>query len=317
MYDTVIIGAGPAGITAGIYAACYKMNAVVIGKLPGGEMLSATRIINYPGYTPVAGADLTHNMVKQLRDLGQSITEANVMDVQKIDGGFSVKTDDQKIYETKTIIAATGTERRKLNIPGERELSGKGVFYCATCDAHYYDGKTVCVIGGSNAAVQAAVQLSDRASRVYIIYRGEALRADPIWVEEVKKHPKIEVLYKTNITAIKGGDWVSGVSLDTAYKESSELALEGVFVEIGGIPGTSFLIPLGVAVDDKGFIEINTQMETNVTGIYAAGDCTTTGNMLQQISVCVGEGAKAAGFTYKSLKSIRPPALWGKLWTQM
>lgn len=317
MYDVVIIGCGPAGITAGIYAACYRMNAVIIGKLPGGEMLTATRIINYPGYAPVSGQDLTGNMIKQLKELGQSIVETNVLEIQKTEGGFLVKTEDQKSYESKTVIAATGTERRKLNIPGEKELTGKGVFYCATCDAHYYDGKTVCVIGGSNAAVQAAVQLSDRASRVYIIYRGEELRADPIWIEEVTKHPKIEVFYKTNITGILGAEWVTGVILDHPYQEKSELPLEGVFVEIGGIPGTSFLIPLGVMVDEKGFIEIDNTMATTVEGIYAAGDCTSTGNMLQQISVCVGEGAKAAGFVYKSLKSIRPPALWGKLWTQL
>lgn len=317
MYDVIIIGAGPAGIAAGIYAACYKMNAVVIGKLPGGEMLSATRIINYPGYGPVAGQDLTKNMVRQLGALGQTIVETNVAGLDKIDEGFRVTTEDKKSYDVKTLIVATGTERRKLNISGEKQLTGKGVFYCATCDGHYYDGKTVCVVGGSNAAVQAAVQLSDRAKRVYIIYRGEALRADPIWVEEVNKHPKIEPIYKTNITKIDGNEWVTGVTLDNPYKENTELMVEGVFVEIGGVPGTSFLLPLGVMVDDKGFIEIDIDMQTTVHGIYAAGDCTSTGNMLQQISVCVGEGAKAAGFVYKSLKSIRPPALWGKLWTQL
>ncbi len=317
MYDVVIIGAGPAGLTAGIYAACYRMNAVIIGKIPGGEMLSATRIINYPGYQPVVGVDLTKNMVDQLKALGQTVIESNIMTVDKLDDGFRVTTDDKKSYDTKTIIVATGTERRKLNISGEREFTGKGVYYCATCDGHLYQDKVVAVIGGSNAAVQAAVQLGVLAKEVHIIYRGEALRADPIWIEQITKDPKIDVLYKTNITKINGNEKVTSVTLDTLYKESTEIAVEGVFIEIGGIPGTSFLLPLGVTVDDKGFIEINTQMETNIPGIYAAGDCTSTGNTLQQISVCVGEGAKAAGFVYKSLKSIRPPALWGKLWTQL
>lgn len=317
MKDTVIIGAGPAGITAGIYSACYRMDAAIIGKLAGGEMTLATRIVNYPGFPPVTGMELTQKMVEQLTSLGQHILQTNVVKMETIDGGFRVTTEDSQIFETKTAIVATGTERRKLNIPGERELSGKGVFYCATCDANYYDGKTVAVIGGSNAAVQAAVQLGERAKKVYVIYRGTELRADPVWVEQVTHNPAIEVLFQTSITTIVGETWVTSVVLDHPYNETNTLPVDGVFVEIGGIPGTSLLLPLGVQLDEKGFIAVGDTMETNVPGIYAAGDCTVTGNVLQQISVSVGEGAKAAGFVYKALKSSRPPALWGKLWTQL
>ncbi len=313
MKDLIIIGAGPAGITAGIYAACYRMDAVIIGKLPGGEMLSATHILNYPGFPPLTGTDLTDHMVKQLNALGHVINEAMVTAIDKIDGGYRVTTDKNEAFDGKNVIVATGTERRRLNIAGEREMAGKGVFYCATCDSKEVEGKTVCVIGGSNAAVQAAETLTKWAAKVYIIYRGDALRADPVWIEKISKNPKVEIIYKTNIKEIKGSDWVSSIVLDAPYKESIELSLQGVFVEIGGVPGTALLGPLGVKVDDKGFIEIGTDMQTNVPGIYAAGDCTTTGNMLQQISVSVGEGAKATGFAYKTLRAIRPPALWGKM----
>lgn len=315
--DCVIIGLGPAGITAGIYAACYRMRVAIIGNVVGGEMQKATRIINYPGQEPISGADLTQKMIAQLDALGHHVLQEMVTKIGVRDDGFTVIGNTGHVYQTHTVLVATGTERRKLRIPGETEFTGKGVFYCATCDANQYDGKTVSVVGGSNAAVQAAVLLSERAQRVYIIYRGAQLRADPIWIQTLATNTKIEILYKTNITKIAGTSWVTSVELDEPYNGSKTLSTEGVFIEIGGIPGTSLLIPLGVVLDEKGFIETNTSMETNVGGLYAAGDCTVTGNLLQQISVAVGEGAKAMGFIFKKQKQIRPPALWGKLWTQL
>jgi thioredoxin reductase (NADPH) len=311
-YDTVIIGSGLAGLTASIYASRYKMSNVVIGKLPGGTITLAHKVENFPGFTSITGLELARNVIMQVKALGAEILPDEVVKVKVVEASgsephfFRVTTEKGGEFEAQTLIATTGTERRKLGVPGEKEYLGKGVSYCTHCDAPFFKGKTVAMIGGSGAAVGGAIHLSQFAQKVYILYRGKELRAEPIWVEEVLKNPKIEVIYNTNVTEILGdGAKVTGVKLDNPYKGSSELPLGGVFVEIGGVPASSFLLPLGVELDENGYVKVNEKMETNVHGVFAAGDFTTQSLILQQAITACAQGAIAASSGFKYLRGKR------------
>jgi len=217
--DLIIIGSGPAGLTASIYASCYHLKHLVIGEKPGGQMQFATDILNYPGFEDVSGKDLIERMVSQVKKRGGEIITQSVIKMSKneirntkqipnlndqIQKGYLIETQDGKKYIAKAVILATGMERRKLGVPGEIEYTGRGVHYCATCEKQDYDGKICAVVGGGNSAVQAAVQLSQSADMVYIIYRGTELRGDPIWIEKIKKSKKIEVILNTQVKEIVG-----------------------------------------------------------------------------------------------------------------
>lgn len=351
MYDLIIIGAGPAGLTASIYASCYHLSHLVIGKELGGQMQLAPDILNYPGFEHVAGKELLDRMVKQVKVRGgeivtgsvtritqlsnnpintnnqiKQISDKNTPDgvLSKVEGTpprwrnqnkvFELETQEGDKYQAKSIILATGTERRKLNVPGEVEYTSRGVHYCATCEKFDYEGKVCAVVGGANSAVQAAVELSQAASKVYIIYRGSQLRGDPVWLEQVEKHPNIEVIYNTVVTEITGdGEKVTGVKLQkTDNKEQiTNLSLDKVFVEIGGVPGTALVIPLGVAMDPGGYIHVNERLATNVPGVFAAGDLVSYALSIEQISSAVGLGARAAASAFAYLKGEKAPSVWG------
>ncbi len=308
-YDTVIIGAGLAGLTASIYASRYKMSNVVIGKLPGGTITLAHKVENFPGFTSITGLELARNVIMQVKALGAEILPDEVVKVKVVEASgnephfFKATTEKGGEFEAQTLIVTTGTERRKLDVPGEKEYLGKGVSYCTQCDAPFFKAKTVAMIGGSNAAVGGAIHLSQFCQKVYLIYRKNELRAEPIWVEEALENPKIEVIYNTNVLEIIGdGSQVTGVRLDNPYQGSDKLSLEGVFVEIGGIPVSSFLIPLGVELDENGYVKVNEKMETNIHGVFAAGDFTTQSLVLQQAITACAQGAIAASSAFKYLR---------------
>jgi len=312
MYDLVIIGAGPAGLTASIYASRYHLAHLVIGIQPGGTIAHATRVENFPGFKVISGKELGAKMVEQVKSLGTEVLLKAAGRIENKNSVFTLLTEDSQNYESQALIVATGTERRELNIPGEHEYLGKGVSCCTACDAAFFKEKTVVVIGGSDAAVSGAIHLSQFAQKVYIIYRGEALRAEPAWLEAAEKESKIEVILKTNLKEIKGnGSKVTRVILDSPYKGSDLLSLDGVFIECGGVPGTSLLIPLGTELDKDGFIRVNEFMETNVPGLFAAGDFTTAGKVLQQVITACAQGATAAASAYKFLKGQKAPKILG------
>lgn len=311
MYDVVIIGSGPAGMTASIYCSCFHLKHLVIGNSDGGQMAQAPDILNYPGFSEVTGKELTERMVAQAKDRGGEIVNDSVIKIDKKEQDFNVETQNGKTFDAKTIILATGTERRKLNIPGEVEYTGKGVQYCATCERFDYENKVVAVIGGANAACQGAVQLSHAAEKVYILYRGAELRCDEIWLEQVKNDPKIEILYNTIPTEIAGdGQRVTKLKIKTNTDEK-ELDIERIFIEIGGVPGTALIIPLGVEMDPGGYIKVNEKLETNIPGIFAAGDVVSHKYSIEQISSAVGSGARAATTACSYLKQKQAPVLWG------
>lgn len=306
MYDVLIIGAGPAGLTASIYASRYKISNVVVGKLLGGTITYAHKVENFPGFVSISGVELANKMAEQVRGLGTEILIENVREIEKNGGTFKVKTESGKEFEAKTLIVTCGTERRKLDVPGEKEYIGRGVSYCVTCDAPFFKDKTVALIGGSNAACSGATYIAGYASKVYLIYRKDKLRAEPTWVDEVLRNQKIEVIYNTNVTEIIGdGSKVTSLALGSPYHSSDKLEVSGVFVEIGGIPLNDLLIPLKVELDENGYVKVSEKMETNITGLFAAGDLTTHSLVLQQLIIACADGAVAASSVFEYLKKLR------------
>jgi thioredoxin reductase (NADPH) len=311
-YDLIIIGSGPAGLTASIYASRYKLSNLVIGKVLGGMMTYAHKVENYPGFVSISGVQLGQKMGEQVKALGAEIRAENVGRIEKEDGGFKVFTESNQEFEAKTLVVATGTERRKLNIPGEEEYLGKGVSYCTNCDAPFFKDKVVVVIGGADSAVSGAIHAAEFAKKVYIVYRRDKLRAEPVWVEEALANPKIEVVYNTNITEVMGdGNVVTGVKLDTPHQGSGQLEVGGVFIEIGGVPINSLLKPLGVEIDENGYIKAGQDLSTNIKGIFTAGDVADRCGEFQQITVACSEGSLAVASVFKYLKGQQAPKITG------
>lgn len=318
MYDLIIIGAGPAGLTASIYASRYKINHLVIGLEPGGQGSIAPMVENFPGFLSIKGFDLMQKIIEQVKSYGVQVKREEVVGLTKIDNGFEVKSSGGN-YQAKSIILSMGAALRHLNIPGEGEFLGKGVSYCATCDGPFFKDKNVAVIGGGDCALTEALHLTAFAKKVYVIYRGEALRAEPVWKEKAQNNPKIEIIYKTNVMKILGTkdllkgstlkkvepsqDYVGAVELNNPYNNSTILPLDGVFIEIGHIPSSALVKPIGVKLDKEGYVEINPAMQTNVPGIFAAGDLVVMEkrDIFRQLITSASDGALAAKAVYDFL----------------
>ncbi len=296
-YDLVIIGGGPAGMTAAIYAARYKLRTIIICKEVGGVANLAHKVENWPGIISIPGPELMQNFKKHVESLGVNIILEEVDKLVKTEEGFKVTTGENKIFSTKTIIFALGTVRRKLNIPGEEEFIGKGVVYCTTCDAPFFKDKEVCVVGGRNSAVMSALLLTEYAKKVYIIYRQDKLNAEPALVDQAKKNEKIEMIYNAEVEEIIGNKFVEKIKL----KDGREMPMQGVFIQIGGIPATTLAKELNVELTEKRSIKVDPKMATNVPGVFAAGDVTET--PLKQIITACGDGAKAAFSAFKYIRN--------------
>jgi len=302
IYDLIIIGGGPAGLAASIYASRYKVKHLVIAKEPGGQAVEAHIIENWPGTESISGLELTEKMRSHAEKLGAKIEIDSVSSIAKEDDYF-VLTAHSGRYQAKNVILALGMEYKKLQIPGEEEFKGKGVSYCPTCDAAFFGDKVVAVAGGGNSAASAAQLLSKYASKVFVVYRGEKLKVDPAYLDNISKNEKIEVIYGTNIKEIKGNRTVERIVLDKKYNGQDELEVQGVFIEIGSEPGVEIARQIGVGIDDQGFIVVNPDQSTNVAGVWAAGDATTGSNKVRQILTAAAEGAVAAGSVYKKLQT--------------
>lgn len=302
IFDLIIIGSGPAGMAASIYASRYKVNHLVIGREPGGQAIEAHNIENWPGTLSIPGFELMQKMCEHAEKLGGEIIMDSVSGIAKEGDMFAITTHTEQ-YKAKNLILALGMDYKKLNIPGEEEFKGKGVSYCPTCDAAFFRDKIVAVAGGGNSAASAAQLLSEYASRVYIIYRGDKLKIDPSYLENFAKNEKIKIIYNTNIKEIRGDKAVEKIVLDKKYNEKDELEVQGVFIEIGSEPGVELPRQLGVKVDEQGFIIVNSDQSTNISGIYAAGDATTGSNKMRQVLTAAAEGAIAAASAYKKLQT--------------
>ncbi|MCF7836791.1 FAD-dependent oxidoreductase [Candidatus Gracilibacteria bacterium] len=295
MYDLIIVGSGVAGLGAAIYARRFEMKVLVIGDLEGGTITLTHLVENYPGFESLSGLELAQNILKHAKKLGAEIKSAAVTKVEKTKNGFLVKTANEE-FESKTVIFATGTEHRKLEAKGAAEFENKGVSYCATCDAPFFKTKNVALVGGSDSAVKESLIAAQHATKVTILYRGEKLRAEPINIRRMEAAENIETKCCVNIEKIYGNEKVEGVKLDNG----EDLKLDGIFIEIGRLPRNEIAKDLGVELNEKGEIKITRFAETNVTGVFAAGDVTDAD--WKQAVTGVAEGAHAANQAFEYLQ---------------
>lgn len=296
IYDLIIVGGGPAGLSAAVYAARYKLKLLVFSKNMGGLAATAHKICNFPSYDEIKGFELMERFTKHAESLGAPVIYEEVTKIDKKDKGFIVYGEKEK-YKCKKIIFAGGTIRTRLNVPGEGKFIGRGVSYCTTCDAAFFKNKIVCVVGGSDAALTSALLLAEYADKIYIIYRKEAfVRGDPTWVDAVNDNKKIIKIFKEEVAEIIGDKSVEKIKL----KSGKEMKMDGVFVEIGSVPETNLLKSLKINLDDKGYVAVDKEQKTNVYGLFAAGDITE--HKLKQIITAAAEGAIAAYGVYKEIK---------------
>jgi len=301
LWDLVIIGGGPAGITAGIYGERAGLKTIIIEKLAvGGQAVNTYHIENYPGFPDgISGQELMDRFRKQCEKFGTKIVYDEIHRIEKGGDIFSVQGMEAS-YKGKAIIVATGAEPKKLDIPGEKEYTGRGVSYCAVCDGAFFKDKLVTVIGGGDAALEEAEYLTKFAKKVYIVHRRDEFRAQKIIQNRVLKNEKIQPVLNKVPISIKGDTFVKAIELkDTKTGEISELEVDGIFVYVGVLPMTSFL-PKNVLYDD-GTILINEKLMTPIEGMFAAGDCVK--DAPKQVITAAADGAKAALFAYEYITS--------------
>ena len=298
MHDTIIIGAGCAGLAAAMYAGRLNMKTLLIGDNIGGTITLTDVVENYPGFIKLTGQELADNLRKHAESYNIEKAEVKVTKIRREHNCYIIETNEGKTYESKTIIFATGTEWRKLNAPGEKEFANKGVHYCALCDGAVYQNRIVALVGGGDSAAKEALLLSQFASKVIVLARGEKLRGEPINNQRVADNPKIEVITKVNVKEIKGEKIVKEVLLDKEINGSNKLKLDAVFIAIGHVALSQLAKSIGVETNQKGEIIINRESKTNIPGFFAAGDVCDT--VFKQAITGVSEGVTAvySAYTY-------------------
>ena len=299
LYDVVVVGAGAAGLTAAIYTCRKKLKTVIISADIGGQTNLTNHIENYPGVDPCTGNALMQKFFENATGFGAEFIPGKVSKVTKKDKNFAIELSNGEKYETKSLILAFGKVARSLGIPGEEKFFGRGVSTCATCDAPLYKNKTALVVGGGNSAVEAVIELSNIAKKVYLVHRSEAFRADEISVEKLNALKNVEMFLNTVLTEIKGDKKVSSVTVqDIKNKKTRELPTDGVFTEIGYVVDTSMVAHL-VKRNERNEILVNERCESNCPGIFGAGDVTQV--PYKQTVISAGEGAKAGLQAYNYL----------------
>jgi alkyl hydroperoxide reductase subunit F len=300
IYDLIIVGAGPAGITAAVYAARKRLNFLVITLDVGGQAAWSGDIENYTGYQFITGPDLTAKFEEHMRRYNTTVMEEQEVEELKKYGDLIKVTTNKGSYESKTVIIASGKLSKELTVPGEKEFKHKGLTYCATCDGPLFAGKDVAVVGGGNSALDAALQMIRIAKRVYVINNTSALGGDAIMREKLEKSEIAAIINNAKVTAIVGDKMATGIRINRQGKDEL-ISVEGIFVEIGLIPNSKFAKDL--EKNSYGEIKINTHNETNLPGVFAAGDVTDVPE--KQIVIAAGEGSKAALAAFKYLNQKR------------
>ena len=303
MFDLIIIGGGPAGITAGIYAARKKINTLLITKDFIGQTGKAFFIENYPGFERISGIELMERFKKHLKKFELEIKEIGVKKIRKVKNKFIVQTGKKENFISKAIILASGRDPRPLEVPGEKELIGRGISYCPTCDMPFFKNKPIAIIGGGNSGFNAAIEAVKYGSKVYILEFSPKVIADEIIQERAEKTEKITVILNAEVKKILGKNEVQGlVYQDRISKKEKTLDIQGIFIMIGEIPATDYIKGL-VDFNEKDEIKINPKTgETKTPGLFAAGDVTDVRD--KQIIVASGEGAKAALSAYEYLQKL-------------
>lgn len=294
MYDIIIVGAGPAGLTAALYALRANKNILVLeAKSYGGQIVNASLVENYPGIENISGFDYATTLYNQVKKLGGVIKYEKVLN---IDSDKTVTTNKDK-YQARSVIIATGAENRKLNVKGEQELIGRGVSYCATCDGNFYKEKTTAVVGGGNTAIEDAIYLSNIATKVYLIHRREEFRAEQKYVEELKSKENVEFILNAKVKEIKGQDKVESIIISNDVGEK-ELQIDGLFIAVGQTPNNEIFQNI-LDLDDKGYIISEDDVHTKTKGIYVAGDARK--KELRQLTTAVSDGSISATIAIEEL----------------
>ncbi len=303
MYDVIVIGYGPAGCTAGIFAFRRGLKTLILGDPESlSQVEEATLIDDWPGDYNISGPKLIEKIREHVKKLGVETKMERALDVEKKGEGFVVKTD-KNAYSTKALIFATGAKHRKAMIKGEEEFSGKGVSYCASCDAPLFSGKRVAVIGGGDTAVTYALLLKDVGAEVMLIHRRDELRAVE-FLQEKFFESKIPVLWDSVVLEIKGDDKVKSiVVMNKKTQEKKEIELDGVFIAIGTVPTSELAKKIGVEIDERGYIVVDKEQKTNIAGVFAAGDCCN--NPCKKIITAAGDGAVAGDSAYYYIQNIK------------
>ena len=291
MYDIIIIGAGPAGLTAAIYARRAAKKVVVLeAKVYGGQIVNTLDIENYPAEEHISGYDFATKLYNQAKNLGAEIVFEKVTGIEIKGKQKKVITTDN-VYEAGSVIIATGSENRKLGLPNEEQLIGKGVSYCATCDGAFYKNKTVAVVGGGNTALEDALYLADIAKKMYLSHRRDQFRGEDSTVKRLKDKKNIQLVLNSNVTGLNAGDKLESIEVTNTDKETQTIEIDGLFVAVGRTPENKAFANL-IKLDEAGFIEANEKCHTNVDGVFVAGDNRTKD--VRQLVTAVSDGAVAA-----------------------
>lgn len=296
MYDIIIIGAGPAGLTAAIYARRANKKILVLeAKSYGGQIINANKVENYPGFVSISGFDLATNMYNQAKELGAEIKFETAIHIDK----DKKVTTNKDTYKAKAIILATGAENRKLNIPDEEDYIGKGISYCATCDGNFFKNKIVAVVGGGNTALEDAIYLSNIAKKVYLIHRRDNFRGEARYLSEIKKKDNIELILNSNVTKLVGNNLLEKIIVTDKDNNTKEIEVNGLFIAVGQSPKNEIFANI-IKINDYGYIESDDGVHTNIEGIYVAGDNRV--KVLRQLTTAVSDGSIAATTAIKELR---------------
>lgn len=312
VYDVLILGGGPAGLTAAIYCGRYNLKTLIVAGNFGGTATLAGEVENWPGERMISGVELMNKIKAQAEDFGAEFLTHEFESVEKVGSEF-VLHYGENVVKGRSLIVALGTEHRQLDIPGEKEFLGKGVSYCATCDGNFFRGKTVGVVGGADSAAKAALYLADICDKVYVVYRKHEMRCEPVSLEKLKGLSNVEIKYHSNPVEIYGSNVVEGMKIKRSVygddKDSvsevreEDLKLDGVFVEVGSTPASEVLGKLGLEMDEKGYVKVGKDCATSVEGVWAAGD--VTDGVMKQMVTAAGEGSIAAKGVHEFLQNSR------------
>ena len=299
MYDIIVVGAGPAGLTAGIYARRANKKVLILeANTYGGQIINAVDIDNYPSESHISGFDFATKLYNQTKDLGAEIKFERVIDIK--DGIEKEVITTENTYTCKTIILASGSENRKLGLPNEKDLLGKGVSYCATCDGSFFKGKDVAVVGGGNVALEDAIYLSNIVNKVYLIHRRDTFRGEETFVNKVNEKDNIEIIYNSNVTKLNGNNLLESIEITDKDKNIKTIEVSGIFVAVGQVPENENFSKI-INVDEKGYIIAGEDCHTNINGIFTAGDNRTKN--LRQLVTATSDGANAAVEAIKYINS--------------
>lgn len=300
MYDIIIIGAGPAGLTAALYALRANKKVLVFeAKAPGGQILNASLIENYPGVAKITGYDYANNLYNQVKELGAEFKFETVIRIDEDKTVYTNNPENDMTYKARAIIIATGAENRKLNIEGELEFVGKGVSYCATCDGNFYKGKTVAVVGGGNTALEDGVYLSNIASKVYIIHRRDTFKGEDMYLDELKKKDNVEFILNSNVIKINGKEKLESIDIKDNNEKETNMQIDGLFIAVGQDPKNELFSNV-LNLNPQGYVISDEEVHTSVNGIYIAGDARV--KTLRQLTTAVSDGSIAATMAIREME---------------